>query len=168
MSDPRELERPSSHPLPEEGTPDPATWTLRVEGLVRRPASFTVEELERLGDASHTGEFTCELGWREGDKEWQGAPLARVLEIVEPLPEATALYSYAPGYRALIPLEAAATAILATRLDGRPLSRERGAPCRLVVPDRSCQLSVKWVGRLELFTRKRDQQPGPRKPEPIE
>lgn len=133
---------------------------------MRRPLAFTLGELERLGDSGHSGEFTCELGWREGDKEWRGTPLARVLETVGPLPEATALYSYAPGYRAVIPIEAASTAILATRLDGRPLSRERGAPCRLLVPDRSCQLSVKWVERLELFTRAKDQQPGPRKPDP--
>ena len=151
--------------MPDEGTPDPSTWILRVDGLVRRPMSFTIDELELLGATSHTGAFTCELGWREGDMEWQGAPLSRVLEIVEPLPEATALYSYAPGYRALIPIEAASTAILATRLDDRRLSRERGAPCRLVVPDRSCQLSVKWVGRLEPFTRGREQQPGPRRPD---
>ena len=159
-----EATRPSSHPLPEAGVPDPATWRLRVDGLVRRPTELTLDDLERLGSAAHSGQFTCVAGWSDGDARWEGTPLDVVLTLVEPLPAATALYSHAPGYRALIPLEAAHTAILATRLNGELLSSQRGAPCRLVVPDRSCQLSVKWVERLELFTRKRDQAPGPRKP----
>ena len=156
--------RPSSHPLPEEGTPDPTTWRLRIEGLVRSPIELTLDDLERIGRASHTGQFTCVDGWSPGGPRWEGAPLEAVLALAGPLPSATALYSHAPGFRALIPLESVPGAMLATHVDGEPLSVERGAPCRLIVPDQRCQLSVKWVERLELFTRKRDQAPGPRKP----
>jgi DMSO/TMAO reductase YedYZ molybdopterin-dependent catalytic subunit len=158
------LSAPSQHPVP-EGTPDPASWRLRVDGLVRRPLALDLAQLGALGEAQHRGHFTCERGWESGDACWQGPPLAPVLALAEPLPEATALYAHAPGFRSVVPLEAVPGALLALRLDGQPLTTARGAPCRLIVPDRSCQLSVKWVERLELFRRRRDQPPGPRRPE---
>jgi len=158
------VNRPSSHPLPEEGTPDPRTWSLRVDGQVTFPQLFTMDDLLRMGHVEHAGEFTCVAGWSEGDTRWEGTPLAAVLSLVQPHDSATALYSYARGYRALVPLEAARTAILATHVNGELLTMERGAPCRLIVEDETTQLSVKWIQRLELFTRRRDQEPGPRKP----
>lgn len=158
-------DRPSSHPLPDGGAPDPRTWRLQVDGLVKRPMSFSLDDLEQVGSSSHQGSFTCVGGWADGDLAWSGAPLSAILEIVEPLATATALYSYAPGYRALVPLEAAPTAILATRLDDALLTPNRGAPCRLVVTDPSCQLSVKWISHLEVIVRAPDAAPGPRRPE---
>lgn len=156
--------RPSRHLLPEGAILDATTWTVRVDGMVRYPRAFHLAEIEALGKAAHAGQFTCVAGWAEGALQWEGAPLRALLDLVEPLPVATALYTYAPGYRALVPADAWDTAILATRLNGAPLTTERGAPCRIIVPDRACQLSVKWVDHIELFTRKRDQPPGPRKP----
>jgi DMSO/TMAO reductase YedYZ molybdopterin-dependent catalytic subunit len=55
-------------------------------------------------------------------------------------------------------------AILSTRLEGERLSVERGAPCRLVVAHPACELSMKWIERLELCTKAEDQPAGPRKP----
>jgi DMSO/TMAO reductase YedYZ molybdopterin-dependent catalytic subunit len=159
------LNAPSQHPMPDD-TPDPAAWRLRVDGMVRHPLSLRLDEIQALGDAEHSGQFTCERGWELGVERWQGTPLAAVLALADPEPGATALYAHAPGFRSLVPLEAVPGAILAYRLNGHQLTKERGAPCRLVVPDRACQLSVKWIERLELFRRGHDQPPGPRKPDP--
>ncbi len=158
------LSAPSQHPIP-EGTPDPSSYRLQLDGLVRRPLSMSVAEIDRLGQAEHCGQFTCREGWEVGSDCWQGPPLSAILALAGPLPEATALYAYAPGFRSLVPLESVPGALLALRLDGHPLTTARGAPCRLIVPDQVCQLSVKWIERLELFARRPDQPVGPRRPE---
>lgn len=149
--------------MPDAGAPDPATWRLRVDGLVEQPMEFSLDDLERLGRTSHSGEFTCVAGWAEGELRWEGTPLDAVLALVQPR-DANAIYAYAPAYRALVPLATSHTAILSTRLQGERLSPERGAPCRLVVTHPSCELSMKWLERLELCASDKDEPPGPRKP----
>ncbi|MGZ4384665.1 MAG: molybdopterin-dependent oxidoreductase, partial [Gaiellaceae bacterium] len=48
-------------------------------------------------------------------------------------------------------------AMLATEMDGKPLSRPHGAPARLVIPAMYGYKNVKWVERIELA---RTQPPG--------
>jgi DMSO/TMAO reductase YedYZ molybdopterin-dependent catalytic subunit len=157
------LDAPSQHPIPAD-VPAPESWRLRVEGLVARPLSLSLADLREMAAASHQGSFTCERGWEAGDARWSGPSLASVLALAQPLPAATAIYADAPGFRSVVPLGSAARALLAIAVDGQPLNEARGAPCRLVVTDPDCQLSMKWLERLELFTRAPDQPAGPRKP----
>lgn len=157
------LDAPSQHPIP-ANTPAAATWRLRIEGMVAQPLSLTLADLQQLGAAAHQGSFTCERGWEAGDARWSGPSLASVLALVQPLPGATAIYADAPGFRSVVPLASAGHALLAIAVDGQPLNEARGAPCRLVVTDPECQLSMKWLERLELFARAPDQPAGPRKP----
>jgi DMSO/TMAO reductase YedYZ molybdopterin-dependent catalytic subunit len=51
--------------------------------------------------------------------------------------------------------------LLATHMNGQPLTAEHGAPLRLVVPPTwDCFASVKWVQRIE-FTERRAMATGP-------
>ena len=157
------LRAPSQHPMPDD-IPDAGAWRLRVDGLVERPLALTLEELRALPVGAHQGSYTCERGWAAGARRWSGPDLGAVLALARPLPEASAFYAEAAGFRSLVPLEATAGALLALELDGRALSPERGAPCRLVVTDPAAPLSLKWVERLELFRRAPEQPAGPPKP----
>ncbi|MGH2350075.1 MAG: molybdopterin-dependent oxidoreductase, partial [Chloroflexota bacterium] len=47
-------------------------------------------------------------------------------------------------------LDEALAALLAVRLDSRPLPAAHGGPVRLVVPGRECFTSVKWLDHLEV------------------
>jgi DMSO/TMAO reductase YedYZ molybdopterin-dependent catalytic subunit len=159
------LAAPSQHPVP-DAVPDPATWRLLVDGLVARPLSMALADLQALPRLEHQGSFTCERGWEQGRTRWQGVSLAAVLALAQPLPEATAIYAHAGSFRSLVPLAALHGAFLADALDGHRLTRQRGAPCRLVVRHPSCQLSMKWVDHLELVEVSPEAPAGPRRPDP--
>lgn len=157
------LNAPSQHPMPSQ-TPDAKIWRLKIDGKVERPLQVALGDLRELPRMEQQGSFTCERGWEPGGLHWQGASLAEVLELARPLPEATALYAYAGDFRSLVPLDAVPQAILVDQVDGQALTAERGAPCRLVVHAASCQLSMKWLERLELVRTAPAEPVGPRRP----
>ena len=72
------------------------------------------------------------------------------MALAGPQPEAKFVRVHAEGYSVPVALNEIENALLADRLNGEPLSPERGAPWRLYVPGAYCHVSVKWVHRLEL------------------
>ena len=96
-----------------------------------------------------------------GTAEWTGVPVAEVLGRVRPLPEAVELVVWgadgegAEHYGRGLPLAKAwhPDTLLALEMNGGRLPREHGAPVRLVVPGWYGMASVKWVTRMELWTR---------------
>ena len=51
---------------------DPATWRLRIDGLVERPQTLTYDELLALPQAAQTSDFHCVTGWSVDDVRWRG------------------------------------------------------------------------------------------------
>jgi DMSO/TMAO reductase YedYZ molybdopterin-dependent catalytic subunit len=138
---------------------DPATWRLRVHGLVRRPVEITFAELlaEDLVAAWIT--LTCVSnpvgGDLAGNAEWLGLPVRRLLARAEPLPPADMVLSRsADGFTAGTPLEVLTDerdALLAVAMNGHPLPLAHGFPVRLVVPGLYGYVSAtKWVVDLEV------------------
>ena len=140
------------HPVP-GGLTVPDAWRLRVDGLVALPLNLSISEVEALGVQTHAADFVCEEGWVVPDQQWEGVAVAAILEHAGVQPEARFLKVYADNFTVLLPLEEALTggALLARCLNGTPLTREHGAPLRLVAPGRACFYSVKWVDRLEVL-----------------
>jgi len=66
---------------------DFADYTLQVGGLVKRPMTFTLEEL-RTFPTKQTQRVLhkCVQGWTSIG-EWSGIPLRQIVELVKPLPE---------------------------------------------------------------------------------
>src|SRR5437764_128936 len=64
-----------------------ADWRLNVDGMVSRPASFTLPELKHFPSRSHITHLSCEEGWSY-IAEWRGVPLSHVLEVVGTSPYA--------------------------------------------------------------------------------
>lgn len=62
-------------------------WRLQIEGLIERPASFTLEELRNMPSQSHILLHACEQGWSY-IAEWTGVPLSQVLDLVKVKPSA--------------------------------------------------------------------------------
>ncbi len=133
-------------------TIDPATYRLRVEGLVERPLSLSLKELEALGMVSVRRTFTCVTGWSVPDVLWTGMRLNTLLTLAGTQSSATHLiFHSADGtYVDELTLEQASLpgVILAWRINGAPLPREGGYPIRLVVPPMYGYKSVKWVDRI--------------------
>jgi DMSO/TMAO reductase YedYZ molybdopterin-dependent catalytic subunit len=59
-----------------------ADYTLTVDGLVRRPATFTWDDLRGLPRTQWTRDFQCVTGWRVDDVRWEGVRLRDLLADV--------------------------------------------------------------------------------------
>lgn len=123
---------------------------LDVSGLVERPRALSAAELGALPRERLTEPFVCEEGWSVERVQWEGISLRAALALCAPLPEARFVRVSAGDYQLALSLDELDRALLCDRLDDAPLTREHGAPWRLVLSGGACFTSVKWVDRLEL------------------
>ena len=127
-------------------------WTVEVEGMVKKPAKYTLEDLLKLrGQEERIYRLRCVEGWSMVIP-WVGYSLAELIKVVEPLGSAKYLefvtladpktmpfvgsrvleWPYVEGLRmdeAMNPL-----ALLTFGMYGEVLPNQSGAPVRLVVP----------------------------------
>lgn len=116
---------------------DPASWKIRLDGLVERPIEFTLEEFRALPHVDEARDFHCVTSWSVRDCRWRGVRLASLLEMARPRPEAAHVFAECyGGYSTNFPLAAALTpdVLLADEYRRTPLAHEFGGPVRLVVP----------------------------------
>jgi DMSO/TMAO reductase YedYZ molybdopterin-dependent catalytic subunit len=140
---------------------DPATWRLRVTGMVDRELELTFDDLlgRPLVEADVT--LTCVSnevgGGLIGNARWLGARLADLLEEAGVQPGATQLVGRSvDGFTVGFPTEVALDgreALVAVGMNGEPLPIEHGFPARLVVPGLYGYVSAtKWLAEIELTT----------------
>jgi DMSO/TMAO reductase YedYZ molybdopterin-dependent catalytic subunit len=135
-----------------EGPPlaDPSQWTLKVDGLVENPATFSVQEIREMGKTDATLPIICVEGWDMWVR-WQGVRLGDLIRRVRPKEDAKWLtfYSYSEYTDSLSMKDAMDDrTMLVFGLDGGDLPAENGGPLRLVVPFKLAYKSVKWVTRI--------------------
>jgi DMSO/TMAO reductase YedYZ molybdopterin-dependent catalytic subunit len=139
---------------------DPATWRLRIDGLVERPQTLTYPQLLALPRTRQTSDFVCVTGWSVDGVRWGGVRLHELLALAGPLPRARALrfVSAEEPYEDTLTLAQARVrdALLAYQMDGAPLERKHGAPARLVMPQMYGYKGVKWVDRIVVTDRVED------------
>ena len=151
-------------------------WTVKVEGMVKKPATYNLEDLIKgLAAEDRIYRMRCVEAWSMVIP-WQGIPLASLISRLEPLPSAKYVefktlldskqypeqrrsifqvldWPYIEALRmdeAMNPL-----ALIATGLYGKPLPNQNGAPLRLVTPWKYGFKGVKAIVNIR-FT---DQQP---------
>jgi DMSO/TMAO reductase YedYZ molybdopterin-dependent catalytic subunit len=133
---------------------DPATWRLRIEGLVERPVELSYEHLLALPRAEQISDFHCVTGWSVENVRWTGVRFRDLVAAARPLPSARAVafVSAERPYVDTLTLEQALLpdAMLAYELDGEPLSRPHGAPARFIIPEMYGYKNVKWLERIVL------------------
>ena len=131
-------------------------WTVSVEGLIKKPARYDLDDLIRgLATEDRVYRMRCVERWSMVIP-WRGFPLAALIQRLEPLPSARYVefktivakdqmpgqrdrffggglnWPYVEGLRldeAMHPLT-----LIATGIYGKPLPNQNGAPLRLVVP----------------------------------
>jgi DMSO/TMAO reductase YedYZ molybdopterin-dependent catalytic subunit len=148
--------------------PESKTWRVRVDGLLDKPRSRTIEELRR--EAKPVGLHLMECAGNVAQARfglisvatWAGVPLTEILDNTEKKPQTsriliTGFDQYATKSRTSIPgaswiftLEElkAAQAFLATEMNDKPLTEDHGAPVRLVVPGWYGCACIKGVERI--------------------
>ena len=137
---------------------DASSWTLRIHGRVDREVVLDLDELIDLGLEEHDATISCVsnevAGGLVGTARWTGVPLARVLALAGPLPDADQLIGRSvDGWTGGFPtaLAAAPDALVAIGMNGVELPVRHGYPARLVVPGLYGYVSAtKWLSDLEL------------------
>ncbi len=150
-------------------------WSVKIDGLVDKPAEFAVDDLlKTMTQEERVYRMRCVEGWSMVIP-WIGFPLADLLKKAEPQSGAKYVafetvvrpaemsgqrgflqpldWPYVEGLRldeAMHPLT-----ILATGLYGETLPNQNGAPVRLVVPWKYGFKSIKSIVRISLV----DKQP---------
>jgi DMSO/TMAO reductase YedYZ molybdopterin-dependent catalytic subunit len=112
----------------------PAGWTLAVGGLVARPLSLSLADLERLPRVRTRVRHHCVEGWT-AVASWDGVRLSEIARIAGADPQAryVEFRSFDAGYWSSWDLASALhpQTILAYGMDGDRLALEHGAPLRL-------------------------------------
>ena len=143
-------------------------WTVVVEGEVRRPGTFDIDELSsRFPSEERVYRLRCVEAWSMVIP-WLGFPLKDLLDAVEPTSQATFVEfttlndpEQMPGQRrSVLPwpyIEALRLdeamhplTLMAVGLYGEELPNQNGAPIRLVVPWKYGFKSVKSIVRIRL------------------
>ena len=127
---------------------DPAAWRLRVEGLVRKPLSLSLDDLQRMPRTSYTVKHHCVEGWT-AIATWHGVPMSAIAARCELLPEARYVRfdSFDSGYSNGWDLASAMhpQTILAYGLNDNPLPPAHGAPLRLYAPTKLGYKMTKYL-----------------------
>jgi DMSO/TMAO reductase YedYZ molybdopterin-dependent catalytic subunit len=126
-------------------------WRLAVDGMVTRPASFSLDELKGFPRRSQITHLACEEGWSY-IAEWTGVPLSHVLNAVGTLPDARFVVyrSIQADWWESIDMADALhpQTILAHSMNGGELPIGFGGPLRLRVPRQLGYKSVKYLASL--------------------
>jgi len=148
--------------------PQPENWAIVVDGLTTPKQSVKIAEMRAREKALGLHLMECAGNTRTAHfgmisvGEWAGVPIAELLQEWKPSPSATrVLVSGFDKYAASSVTSVAgaswvftfgelksAGTFLATKLNGKSLSRDHGAPVRLVVPGWYGCTCIKWVDRI--------------------
>jgi DMSO/TMAO reductase YedYZ molybdopterin-dependent catalytic subunit/rhodanese-related sulfurtransferase/glyoxylase-like metal-dependent hydrolase (beta-lactamase superfamily II) len=160
---------------------DPESYELTVTGLVERPLSFRVRDLQNMPSQSLIATLECAGNgrvhfdppvdgeqWRFGaasTAEWTGVPLVEILDRASLTAGAHDVVfrgadaGLVDGATAPVRFERALSvddargsgALLAYAMNGEPLPLQHGRPVRLIVPGWYSVASVKWLTEIEVI-----------------
>jgi len=140
-----------------------------IGGAVKRPLSLAAEDLRRMPRRRLTATLECAGNgrafmnptvtgeqWRLGavsTATWEGVPLSAVLAQAEVADGAVeVVFTGADGFIRSLPIEDALgdDVLLVDTMNGEPLTREHGAPFRLLVAGWYGMAAVKWLAGIEV------------------
>jgi DMSO/TMAO reductase YedYZ molybdopterin-dependent catalytic subunit len=128
-----------------------ADWRLSVDGMVDRPASFSLAQLKSYPSRSQITMVQCEEGWSY-IAEWIGVPLSHVLDVVGTQPQAryVVYFSIDPDWWESMDMADALhpQTFLTYGMDGGELPVGNGGPLRMRLPRQLGYKSVKFITHL--------------------
>jgi DMSO/TMAO reductase YedYZ molybdopterin-dependent catalytic subunit len=152
---------------------DPATFHLKISGLVEHPLSLSLDDLKKMRNSELIAGFECSGNRRplqglSSNGRWTGVSLKSVLSSAGVKAEAREFVFYGAdhgeeevefrtqkfkvdyNFGRSLPREKALSAepFLAWALNGEPLTRHQGSPLRLLVPGWYGVSNVKWLSQI--------------------
>jgi DMSO/TMAO reductase YedYZ molybdopterin-dependent catalytic subunit len=125
-------------------------WRLTVDGLVARPVSLSLSDLQGYPSRSQITHQACEEGW-SFIAEWTGVPLSYVLSLVGVHPQAkyVVFFPFDESWDSLdMPDAWHPQTLLAYAMNGQELPTPHGAPVRLRVARQLGYKSIKYLSRI--------------------
>ncbi len=154
---------------------EPATFQLKVSGLVDHPLSLSLDALRKIRTTDLVAGFECSGNRRplqglSGNGRWTGVPLKTVLDRAgvkgqarhfvffgadhgtEEIEWRTQKFSLEQQFGRSLTREQALSsdAFLVWALNGEPLTRHQGSPLRLIVPGWYGVANVKWLAQIHV------------------
>jgi DMSO/TMAO reductase YedYZ molybdopterin-dependent catalytic subunit len=155
---------------------DPASFRLKISGLVNKPLSLSLDDLRRMGNKELIAGFECSGNSPRGmeglasNGRWTGTPLRAVLDQAGVKQEArefvffgadhaeeevefrTQKFKVDQQFGRSLPREKALSSdlFLAYAMNGEPLTVHQGFPLRLIVPGWYGVANVKWLSQVHL------------------
>ena len=154
---------------------DPATFKLKISGLVDRPKALSLDDLKKIGSGDLVAGFECSgnrgpLQGLSGNGRWTGVPLKTVLDSTGVKPSAREFVFFGADkgeeevewrtqkYKIDVPFGRSLSReralspepFLAWALNGEPLTKHQGAPLRLMMPGWYGVANVKWLSQIHI------------------
>jgi DMSO/TMAO reductase YedYZ molybdopterin-dependent catalytic subunit len=155
---------------------DPATFRLKISGLVEKPKSFSLDELKSMGKDEVVAGFECSGNGRgrvqgfASNGRFTGVPLRKLLkeaglksdghEVVffgadhgeEETDFRQQKIKLDQAFGRSMPRETALgpDPLVAHAMNGEPLTTHQGAPLRLIMPGWYGVANVKWLSRIHV------------------
>ena len=137
---------------------DASGWSLKVDGLVNAPKSYSLQDLQNLSQASQYSTFECVSNDIDGPlistAKWTGLRMSDLFQDaggVQAGANYVVFYSV-DGYSVGIPLSKAmmSDSILAYTMNDQPLPVGHGYPLRAVIPGLYGMMSAKWIKEISI------------------
>lgn len=125
-------------------------WRLPVDGLVARPGSYSLKDLQTFTPRTQITRHTCEEGWT-AIAQWTGVSLGELLQHAGILPTARYIvfYTFDQWIDSFDLIDAFhPQTIIAYGMNGKNLPIQHGAPVRLRVERQIGYKSVKYIQKI--------------------
>jgi DMSO/TMAO reductase YedYZ molybdopterin-dependent catalytic subunit len=129
-------------------------YRLTISGNVKKNLSFTYQELTSWKQVTVAKDFHCVTSWSIKGTVWEGVPMSELFNLAGALTDTRwVMFKSLDGYTTPVPFEDASSpqAIVALKLNGKPLEIEMGFPARPFIPHLYGWKSAKWLTEIELL-----------------
>ncbi|MFF1869168.1 molybdopterin-dependent oxidoreductase [Kitasatospora herbaricolor] len=129
-------------------------YTLTVDGLVDRPGTLRLADLQAMPQTRIVHDVQCVTGWRVPGTPFEGVRLSHLLDAAGVRPGATAVRftCFDGSYSESLTLDQARRedVLVALRMQDGPVTHEHGGPVRLYVAPMYFYKSAKWLSGITL------------------
>ena len=134
-----------------------ADYKLTVDGLVDKPATYSLADLMEMPQTKLVKDVQCVTGWRVPKTEFGGVLLSRLLDAagVKPTGKAIRFTCFDGVYSESLTLDEAhrPDVMVAHQMNGPPVSAAHGGPVRLYAAPMYFYKSAKWLSGITVTDR---------------
>ncbi|MFE5038145.1 molybdopterin-dependent oxidoreductase [Streptomyces sp. NPDC056683] len=126
-----------------------ANYQLKIDGLVDKPQTYTLADLQALPQTKLVKDVQCVTGWRVPDTPFEGVRLSHLLDLAGVRDTAKAIHftCFDGAYTESLTLDQARRpdVLVALRMQNKAITHDHGGPVRLYVAPMYFYKSAKWL-----------------------